>query len=124
MSTFQSVRCSYQWSAETLARVCNERAESAHSNLQLGKMFEVRNDVLVADFQVNPYISRVIQAISWNERAQYGVLSEKTTKICPRKSSPPSKASFVRRTCLRLLKKICELSTRNYCPLKDHVESC
>jgi hypothetical protein len=47
MNAFQlvQVRHLYQWLAETLARICNEQAESTHSNLQLRNMFEVRNHI-------------------------------------------------------------------------------
>lgn len=127
MNAFQSIRCSHQCLAERLARICDERAESAHSNLQLSNMFEVRNRITDAHNSRIDISDRVTQAIMWSKRAQYGVLFEKTVKKCLKKSSLPSKAFFVRRICLRSPKKTCEfteLSTRNYGPFEDRVRLC
>ena len=121
---FQLTGQSHQWLAGTLARICKEQAEDVHSNLQLRKMFDVRNHV------TDPYnnhidiSNRTTWAMLQSKRTQYGASSESMTKTCLRKLSLPSKVFFARETCLRSLKKTCESSTRNCGPFEVHIGSC
>ena len=126
---FKSIRQSHdphQRLAETLARICKQRAEDAHSNLQLRKMFNVSNHVTDPYNNHTDISNRATWAMLRSKRVQYGALSERTmkTRTCPRKLSHPSKVFFARETYLHSLKKPCELSTKNYGPFKVHIGLC